>query len=61
MEQAGVRIARDGAVWTIEIDAPPLNILSGAVRSALYRAFENLAGAPDARVVILAGAGGRAF
>lgn len=51
---------RDGlAILTIA--NPPLNILSDAVRKSLYRRFEELRGDRAVRLVLLRGAGERAF
>jgi cyclohexa-1,5-dienecarbonyl-CoA hydratase len=50
----------DGAAW-VTLDRPPLNILDIATNRALAAALRALAGRPDARVVVLAGAGERAF
>ncbi len=51
---------RDGAAW-ITIDRPPLNILDIATNRALAACVRSLAADPSARVVVLCGAGTRAF
>lgn len=51
----------NGAIATLTIANPPLNILTDAVRQALYRRFEELRRTEQVRIVILRGAGEHAF
>jgi len=50
----------DGAAW-ITLDRPPLHVLDIATNRALAACVRSLAARPDARVVVLQGAGTRAF
>ncbi len=50
----------DGAA-TVTIDRPPLNVLDIATNTALARVLRSLATRDDVRVVVLRGAGPRAF
>ena len=61
MGDVSILLERDGRVARVRIDNPPLNILTTDVREALFRCVHRLAeeGGPD--VVVLEGAGGRAF
>ncbi|MTV26026.1 crotonase [Nitriliruptoraceae bacterium ZYF776] len=53
---------RDGAVLSVTIDRPEArNALDTAVLTGLIEAFESATGDPDVRVVVLTGAGDRAF
>jgi enoyl-CoA hydratase len=56
-----VNLERDGAVITITIDNPPVNAVSTKVLNALNSAFDKAEADADARCIILAGAGERAF
>jgi enoyl-CoA hydratase/carnithine racemase len=56
-----VGIERDGGVGIITIDKPPVNALSAQVIAELEQAFDELGADADARVVVLRGAGERAF
>ena len=61
MNEVSLLLERDGRFARLRIDNPPLNILTTAVREALFRCVHRLAdeGGPD--VVVLEGAGQRAF
>jgi enoyl-CoA hydratase len=62
MEYETLKITRSERVTTITIDRPEKrNALNGQVRRELIEAFDALAGDPDLRVVVLTGAGDRAF
>jgi enoyl-CoA hydratase/carnithine racemase len=50
-----------GAVAVVTIDRPPLNVLSNRVRAELDAQLEQIASDDGVRVVVLHGAGGRAF
>ena len=52
-----LRIAREGDVALIEVDHPPVNALSQAVRAALLAALADAAAQPAVRAIVLAGAG----
>jgi enoyl-CoA hydratase len=57
-----LRIEREGAVAVVVVDrAEKLNALNALVRRELLRAFDELAADDDVRVVVLTGAGERAF
>ncbi len=57
-----VRTERDGAVLTVTIDRPEArNALDAAVLEGLVAALEAATGDPDVRVVVLTGAGDKAF
>lgn len=51
----------DGGLARITIDNPPLNVLDLVVREDLMSCFESLETSKDARVLVLRGAGRRAF
>ncbi len=57
---AELRVEREGGVARVTLERPPLNLLAPALIAELGAAFRALAGDPDARVVVLEGAG-RAF
>jgi enoyl-CoA hydratase len=57
---APLRVTRQGGVARFTLDRPPLNVLNPELIAALGAAFRDLAADPEARVVVLAGAG-RAF
>ena len=61
MGDVSILLERDGRVARVRIDNPPLNILTTAVREALFRCVHRLAAEDGPDVVILEGAGGRAF
>jgi len=54
-----VRVAREGTIGTLTLDAPPLNLLGEPVRQAILEALADLR-ARGARAVVITGAG-RAF
>ena len=56
-----VHVEREDPVARVEIDHPPVNALNGAVVDGLAEAFETLAAEDDVRVVVVQGAGDRAF
>lgn len=56
-----VPLERRGPLAVLTVANPPLNVLSDAVRHALYQRFEDLHRDDEVRVVILRGAGERAF
>jgi cyclohexa-1,5-dienecarbonyl-CoA hydratase len=58
---AALRIERDGAIARIVLDRPPLNVLSREMNRALAIAADELAGAPDIAVLVLAGGSARGF
>jgi enoyl-CoA hydratase len=55
------RDRRDDGVVTIILDNPPLNLVTRALTDALLATLEALAADEGVRVVVLTGAGGRAF
>ncbi|HVF58601.1 MAG TPA: enoyl-CoA hydratase-related protein [Thermoanaerobaculia bacterium] len=57
----GVLLARDGRVATLTLDRPPLNILDLQTLEALRAVAEGLAGEEGLQLVVVRGAGGRAF
>ena len=61
MGDVSALLERDGRVARVRIDNPPLNILTTAVREALFRCVHRLAAEDGPDVVILEGAGKRAF
>ena len=57
-----IRLCRDGAIATLTIDHPErLNALTPGMLDDLDQALEVIEGDPDVRVVILTGAGDKAF
>jgi cyclohexa-1,5-dienecarbonyl-CoA hydratase len=56
-----VRVERQGRVATVILDRPPLNILDLETIDRLDRAVTALAADPDLTLVVLRGAGSRAF
>ena len=56
-----VRLERDGRLATLTLDGPPLNVLDLATVAALEAALAELADETDTQLVVLRGAGGRAF
>jgi cyclohexa-1,5-dienecarbonyl-CoA hydratase len=56
-----VRVEREGRVATLTLDRPPLNILDLEMIAALDRALGGLLGEPPPQVLLLRGAGGKAF
>ena len=55
--QTPVSYRREGDIAFIEIDNPPVNALSAAVRQGLTEAVARLADDPDARIAVLSCAG----
>lgn len=60
-ERPLVRLELAGRTATVTLDRPPLNILDLAAIDALGAAFARLADAPEVQLVLLRGAGERAF
>jgi enoyl-CoA hydratase/carnithine racemase len=58
---ASIGLSIDGPIATVRIDNPPLNILTIALREALFSQVAEIEGRPDIRVVIVEGVGARAF
>ncbi len=56
-----VRLEKNGQVITITLDNPPVNAVSTKVLTALNKAFDDAEEDADARCIILAGAGEKAF
>ncbi|ORA78988.1 enoyl-CoA hydratase/isomerase family protein [Mycobacterium malmoense] len=62
MESRFVRLGRDGGVVTIElVNSKPLNILGAGAIEELTTAFRSVSQDDDVRVVVLRGAGEKAF
>jgi len=60
-ERPPVAVERDGRVATLRLDRPPLNILDLETIAALDAALAAVAADPGVQVVVLRGAGERAF
>jgi enoyl-CoA hydratase len=56
-----VKVDKKDHIATVTIDNPPLNVLSNQVTNELKSAFDDIANDNDIVVVILTGAGSRAF
>ena len=56
-----VKLEKNGQVITITLDNPPVNAVSTKVLTALNKAFDDAEEDADARCIILAGAGEKAF
>ena len=56
-----VHLTRAGRVATLTLDRPPLNVLDLAAIAELDAALAGLAGDPDLQVLVLCGAGPKAF
>jgi cyclohexa-1,5-dienecarbonyl-CoA hydratase len=56
-----LRLERDGRTATITLDRPPLNILDIPTIGLLGEALAGLEGDPDLQLVVIRGAGDRAF
>ncbi|KKK37384.1 enoyl-CoA hydratase [Mesobacillus campisalis] len=56
-----VKLEKNDSIAIVKIDNPPLNVLSGQVTSELKFVFDDIAHDHDIVVVILTGAGSRAF
>ncbi|HEX5760876.1 MAG TPA: enoyl-CoA hydratase/isomerase family protein [Thermoanaerobaculia bacterium] len=57
----GVRLAREGRIATLTLDRPPLNVLDLPTLEALRAAAAGLAREEGLQLVVVRGAGGRAF
>jgi enoyl-CoA hydratase len=58
---ADVEVAYDGFVAEVTINRPPVNALARDTYRRIKEVFDSFADAPDVRVVILTGAGTKAF
>lgn len=58
---SNVRYHREGAVGTITLDAPPMNLISKEMTVQLDQVLDACASDQQLRVLIITGAGGRAF
>ncbi|MEX1080024.1 MAG: enoyl-CoA hydratase/isomerase family protein [Homoserinimonas sp.] len=56
-----VRVERDGAVATVIMDNPPLNIITATMRPLIMDALRSITDDDTVRCVILTGSGDRAF
>jgi len=56
-----VRLEKNGAIYTLTLDNPPVNAASTRLMNALHAGLDEIEGDRDARCVILTGAGDRAF
>lgn len=56
-----LKIERRGHVLVLTMDNPPLNAMTRQMHLELARVFDDINRDPDARVVVLTGAGDRAF
>lgn len=54
---AWVQTCRDGEVWVVTIDHPPVNALNQAVRAGLLAALQSASADPTLQAVLLVGAG----
>jgi enoyl-CoA hydratase len=61
MSAAGLRIAEADGIVEVTIDRPPVNALARSTYLEIAQAFSGFRDRPDVRVVILTGAGERAF
>ena len=61
MSTPAVRVERDGRFATLWLERPPLNVLDLAALAALDEALATLAGEADLHVLVVRGAGDRAF
>jgi len=59
--ETSVGLSCSGSVAILQIDNPPLNILTVAVREALFRRIIEVENRPDIRVVVVQAGGSRAF
>jgi enoyl-CoA hydratase len=61
-ESAMIEVRRDGTIAQVVLNRPEaMNALSKALRKALFETMEALSGDPEIAVIILTGAGERAF
>jgi enoyl-CoA hydratase/carnithine racemase len=56
-----IRVARSGPIATVVLDNPPVNAMGNDLLEALGRELRGLGEDPSIRVVVIAGAGERAF
>lgn len=56
-----IDITHDGAVSTVAISDPPLNVLSVDMLNALFHALKELESRDETRAIVIRGAGSRAF
>lgn len=61
MSAKPVHVAVEGAIATVTLDNPPLNVVTRAMSHALGEALEAIAADDDIRAVVVTGAGERAF
>jgi enoyl-CoA hydratase len=59
--EALVSVVLEGAVATVVINRPPLNLLGDATKAAITTAFSRIRESSDVRAVVLRGQGDRAF
>lgn len=57
----GLKVSLDAHVLTITLDNPPLNAMTAAAHADLGRIWSVAASDPDVRVIVITGAGDRAF
>lgn len=57
----GLIVERSGALATVTLNNPPLNILTEATRQELFKTFNGIKQDQSIRVVVLQGQGNRAF
>jgi cyclohexa-1,5-dienecarbonyl-CoA hydratase len=60
-QTGAIKITRAGRVATVTLDRPPLNVLDLPMLGELDAALSSLAGDPDLHVLVLRGAGPKAF
>lgn len=58
---SALKIRRDGHVLTVEMDNPPLNAMTEEIHAELARIFPRIHADRETRVVVLTGAGEKAF
>ena len=61
MSAAGLRVAEADGIVEVTIDRPPVNALARSTYLEIVQVFSGFRDRPDVRVVILTGAGDRAF
>ncbi len=61
MAEPTILVERDGGIATVTLNRPPLNILDIPTIARLGEAIEELSADPDLLVIVLRGAGDRAF
>ena len=61
MSEAGLKIAEADGIVEVTIDRPPVNALARSTYLEIAQVFSSFRDRPDVRVVILTGAGERAF